>query len=64
MAGISNVTIEKFIEENDDLKNIIVVVLSDHITHFKNFYRIIKGKGSLYPFAILNTSRKSQPGTH
>ena len=45
-------------------KKLLVFSLSNHITRFINFYRIIKEKGSLYLFAILNTYRSSQPETH
>ena len=46
------------------LKKIIGVFSSNYIICFINFYRIIKEKGSLYLFAILNTNRSSQPGTY
>ena len=57
MAGISNVTIEKFIEEeNDDFKKTFVgVILSNSTTPFIYFLKMIKQKGSYYPFAVLNT---------
>ena len=66
ISGISNVTIEEFISEEDDdfKKDFISVFFSNHITHFLSFYRIIKEKGSLYPFAILNTNRNTKPGRH
>ena len=50
MAGITNVRIEKFIEEeNDDLKrNFIGVSSSNSVTHFINVYRLAKKKGGTY----------------
>ena len=44
MAGISNVTIEEFIEkENDDFKrNFVSVFSSDRTTTFLNFIKMIK----------------------
>ena len=38
--------------------------MSNHIFCFINFYRIIKEKGSVCPFAILNTNRSSEHGAH
>ena len=66
MAGISNVTIEKFIEEeNDDFKKTFVdVILSNSTTPFIYFLKRIKQKGSYYPFSVLNTHRTNLPGTH
>ena len=60
MAGISNITITKIFEnENDDLeKN------SNSMTKFINYYKIIKEKDCCYPFAIFNTDRANKPGTH
>ena len=64
MAGITIITIEKFIEEgNDDLKrNFVVVCLSNSVTPFISFNGLAKNKGSTYPFAILNTDRINLPG--
>ena len=66
MAGISNVTIEEFIEEeNDDFqRNFVGVFLSDRTTPFLNFLKMMKKKCSHYPFMILNTDRSNLPGTH
>ena len=46
MAGISNVTIEEFIEaENDDFqRNFVGVFLSDRTTPFLNFLKMMKKK--------------------
>ena len=66
MAGISNVTIEEFIEaENDDFqRNFVGVFLSDRTTPFLNFLKMMKKKGGHYPFMILNTDRSNLPGIH
>ena len=62
MAGISNVTIEEFIEEenNDFQRNFVGVFSSDRTTPFLNFLKIIKRKCDLYPFTILNTKATYQ----
>ena len=59
MAGISNITIYKFFEnENDDLKkNFIGLYSSNSITRFINYYKIVKEKDCCYPCAIFNTIR-------
>ena len=64
--GISNVTIENFIgEENDDFqRNLVGVFSSNRTTPFLNFLKMMKRKGSHYPFIILNTERTNSPGTH
>ena len=66
MAGISNITIKKIFEnENDDLeKNFVGIYSSNSITKFINCYKIIKEKDCCYPFAIFNTDRANIPGTH
>ena len=66
MAGISNVTIEDFIEEeNDDFqRNFLGVFLSDRTTPFLNYLKMMKRKGSHYLFTTLNTDRSNLPGTH
>ena len=66
MAGISNVTIEEFIEEEVDhfKKNFVGVFSSNRATPFLNFLKMIKRKGGYYPFLILNTDRSNLPGTH
>ena len=65
--GITNIEIEKFFdnEMNDDLKrNFMGVYLSDSIKKYIKFYDIIKEKRAKYQFAIFNTDRKNNPGTH
>ena len=59
MAGISNVTIEDFIEEeNDDFqRNFLGVFLSDRTTPFLNYVKMMKRKGSHYLFTTLNTDK-------
>ena len=66
MARITNVTIEKFIEEenNDLIKNFVGVFLSNSVTPFISFYGLVKEKGSTYLFAILNADRSNLPRTH
>ena len=65
MAGTTNVTIEKIIEEeNDDLKrNFVGVFSSNSVTPFINLYGPVKKKSSTHPFAILITDRNNLPGT-
>ena len=65
--GISNVDIENFFEneKNDDLKkNFMAVYSSNSITKYIYFYEIIKEKDAKCPFAIFNTDRENNPGTH
>ena len=66
MAGISNVTTEELIEdENDDFqRNFAGVFPSDKTTPFLNFVKMMKIKSSHYPFTILNKGRSNLPGTH
>ena len=66
MTGISNVTTEEFIEEeNDDFqRNFVGVFLSDRTTLFLNFLKMMKRKRGHYPFTILNTDRSNLPGGH
>ena len=65
MTGITNVSTEKFIvEENDDVKKIAGVFLSNFATPFINFCGLVKKKDSTYLFTILNTDRSNLPKTH
>ena len=66
MAGISNITIEKnFENENDDLKkNFIGIYSSNSITRFINYYKIIKKKDYCYPFAIFHSDRANKSRMH
>ena len=65
MAGISNVDIEKYFEnQNKDIKqDFVSVYSSSSITKFINYSKIMKEKDSIYPFAIFNTDRSDKPGT-
>ena len=66
MTGISNVTIEKFINEreDDDLKNNFVGVFSSNqIFRFINFHKLINEKNVQYPFMIMNTNRDNKKCT-
>ena len=65
--GISNFEIDKFFKEqdNDELKQNYMGTFSiDSISKYINFYEIIKRRNSKYPFAIFNTSKENEPGTH
>ena len=63
--GISNVDIENFFENENDLKkNFMGVYSSNSITKYIYFYEIIKEKNAKCPFAIFNTDRENKPGTH
>ena len=67
MAGVSNVDIEKYFqnESNEDLKkNFKCVMSSNSMTKLVNFNKILKTNQSLYPFIIMNTSRKNKKGVH
>ena len=59
MAGISNVSIEKSFEnENEEIKkNFIGVYSSNSVTRYISYYKIIKEKHCCYLFAIFNTDR-------
>ena len=64
MAGISNFTIEKFINEKKLKKNFIGVFPSDKTLKFLKITEMVKKKKSKYPFMIMNTDRSNEVGTH
>ena len=67
MAGISNQTIVKFIEENtnEDLKqNFIGVFPANYTYKFNKFHDILMESGASYPFVIMNTDRPDKKDTH
>ena len=66
MAGISNFTIEKVVNEiDDDLKaNFVGVFPSNHIFKFLRFADLVREKKAPYPFMIMNTDRSGKKGTH
>ena len=66
MSGLSNIDIEKyFMNEHDNLKaNFKKVVLSDSLTKYIHFKKILGDGKSCYPFIIMNTARKNQKGVH
>ena len=62
MAGISNFTIEKVVNEiDDDLKaNFVGVFPSNHTFKFLIFADLVRGKKAPYPFMIMNTDRSGK----
>ena len=68
MAGISNIAFKKLFEnENEDInKNFIGAYSSNPTTRYINYHKIIKEKRCCccYPFAIFNTDKANNPGTH
>ena len=67
MAGISNQTIVKFIEENtneDFKKKFIRVFPTNYINKFISCHDILIESGAYYPFVIMNTDRADKKGTH
>ena len=66
MTGISNVNINKIIDEIDgDLKqNFVGVFPSDKTFRFFKYKHLIKEKKASYPFMIMNTDRKNKEGEH
>ena len=66
MTGISNVNINKIINEIDgDLKlNFLGVFPSDETFKFFKHKHLIRAKKAPYPFMIMNTDRKNQEGEH
>ena len=66
MTGISNVNINKIIDEIDgDLKqNFVGVFPSDQTFKFFKYKHLIKEKKVPYPFMIMNTNRKNKEGEH
>ena len=66
MAGISNFTIEKFINEIDDeLKNNFIGVFpSNRTPKFLKITEMVKRNKTKYPFMIMNIDRAGQEGTH
>ena len=65
--GLTNFQIDKFFqnEENEEIKkNYMTVYPMDSITRYINFYEIIKQKNGKCPFAIFNTDKHNQSGTH
>ena len=53
--GISNFQIDKFFKEENNV---------DSVTKYIDFYSIIKNRNAKYPFAIFNTAKENEPGTH
>ena len=45
-------------------RNFKGVMLSDSLTRFIDFQKILKTDKAPYPFIIMNTDRKNKPGTH
>ena len=66
MAGISNFTIEKFVNEIDDeLKNNFVSVFpSNRTLKFLKITEMVKNNKTKCPFMIMNTDRAGQKGAH
>ena len=66
MTGISNVNINKIINEIDgDLKtNFVGVFPSDKTFRFFKHMHMIKEKKASYPFMIMNTDRANKEGKH
>ena len=67
MSGISNVTIEKIFNENEDddfKKNSVSVFSSNHIIRFISFHSMIKEKHVSYLLMIMNTDRSNKKGMH
>ena len=67
MAGISHIDIEKYFknESNEDMKrNFEGVILSNSLTRFINFQKILKTDKAPYPFIVMNTDRKNKSGNH
>ena len=67
MAGVSNQTIVKFIEENTNeefKKNFIGVFPANYINKFISFHDLLIESGAYYPFVIRNTDRAYKKGTH
>ena len=66
MAGISNFTIEKFINGIDDelKRNFIGVFPSDRTLKFLKITEMVKKNKTRYPFMIMNTDRSGKEGTH
>ena len=65
--GITNLEINKFFEneENQDIKNNYMGVYSiGPITRYINVHEIIRKRNGKYPFAIFNTDKHNNPGTH
>ena len=66
MSGISNFTIEKFVNEIDDeLKNNFVGAFpSDRILKFLKITEMVRHNNTKYPFMIMNTDRSDKKGTY
>ena len=66
MSGISNLTIEEFINEGNDClkKNFVGVFSTNFMMRFIAFHQLIKEKHRSYPFMITNTGRSNKEGTH
>ena len=66
MSGISNFTIEKIInEDDDDLKaNFVGVFPSNLIFRSVNFSGLVKEKNAPFLFMIMNTDRAGKQGAH
>ena len=65
MSGISNFTIKKIDEIDEDLKqNFVGVFPSNHTFKFFKFKHLIREKKAPYPFMIMNTDRSNNEGEH
>ena len=65
--GISNFQIDKFFKEenNEELKKNYMGTFSiDSVTKYIDVYSIIKNRNAKHPFAIFNTAKENEPGTH
>ena len=65
--GLSNFQTDDFFkdEENEELKNNYMGTYSiDSITKYINIYEIVRRRNAKYPFAIFNTDKHTNPGTH
>ena len=67
MSGLSNLDLEKFINEDtsDDLKNNFKKVISSNsLTKYVDFENILKKGNPKYPTVIMNTARVNSKGIH
>ena len=67
MTGLSNLDLEKFINEDSSTelkKNFKKVISSDELTKHVDFENVLKTNNSKYPTVIMNTARINTKGIH
>ena len=62
--GISNIQIERDLDDEDINENFVGVFPANHINRFIGFKAMILEKKGKYPFVIANSDSSDKDGTH